>query len=401
MTRTGVLDSTAAPTWKAQALPCPFVMLSDHEAIVAADIGRVLSPHPGRGLSASVQAFFEEATPTSHPATPILVGAIPFKSSQPAHLVQPRRLLRWEGRSSSANALSWLRTADAARAPRQWSIVAEPPVETYAAYVRQALSLIERDQSLRKVVLARTLLAHADRPIDPVEVLRCLSTDPHATTFAVALPPTTGVPRTIVGATPELLVSKTGDTVLSVPLAGSARRSVGAADRDAAEALIRSDKNRREHAMVVEWISDQLAPYCADLDVPAVPDLVSTRTMWHLGTRITGRLRDAHTSSLELALALHPTPAVSGLPQPLAASAIDTLEPFDRGFFGGAVGWCDAAGDGRWFVAIRCAEIAGATARLYAGAGIVAGSQPEAEAAETAAKFQTLLAALDIEAERV
>ena len=118
--------------------------------------------------------------------------------------------------------------------------------------------------------------------------------------------------------------------------------------------------------------------------------------MWHLGTRIEGRLRDDSTPSVLLASALHPTPAVCGMPMARAADLIRKLEPVARDFYAGAVGWCDANGDGAWYVAIRCAEISGRQARLYAGAGIVPGSDPMAEAAETGAKFGAFLAALGL-----
>ena len=143
-------------------------------------------------------------------------------------------------------------------------------------------------------------------------------------------------------------------------MAGSARRSMDhVADRATAERLMRSEKDLREHASVVEWVADRLAPYCRSLRVPAKPVLRSTSTMWHLVSPIEGELHDDDVSSIELATTLHPTPAVCGVPRDAAAQAIAELEPFDRGFFTGAVGCCDASGDGRWLVTIRCAEIAG------------------------------------------
>ena len=121
--------------------------------------------------------------------------------------------------------------------------------------------------------------------------------------------------------------------------------------------------------------------------------------MWHLATHVEGELRDPAVCSLELARALHPTPAICGVPTETANEVIQRLEPFDRGFYSGAIGWVDGRGDGRWMVTIRCAEIVGSRALLYAGAGIVAGSDPESEAAETSAKFIALLRALDIDEE--
>ena len=119
--------------------------------------------------------------------------------------------------------------------------------------------------------------------------------------------------------------------------------------------------------------------------------------MWHLGTRIVGTLKERDTPVVELAAALHPTPAVCGLPRDRAAAVIHELEGYDRDFYAGAVGWTDSAGDVEWYVSIRCAEIAGTRVRLYAGAGIVAGSDPLAEADETSAKFVAMLTALGID----
>ncbi|NUP81508.1 MAG: isochorismate synthase, partial [Nonomuraea sp.] len=175
-----------------------------------------------------------------------------------------------------------------------------------------------------------------------------------------------------------------------------ARSADPAEDRRRAAALAASAKDLREHRLVVADVADALAPYCAGLRVPATPELTSTEAMWHLSTRITGTLRDPDVRALTLAAALHPTPAVCGTPEPGARRVIEALEPFDRGFYAGLAGWTDAAGDGEWAVAIRCAEVAEHTLRLYAGAGIVTGSDPDAELAETSAKFRTMLRALGV-----
>ncbi|GAB3461846.1 chorismate-binding protein [Actinophytocola sediminis] len=128
--------------------------------------------------------------------------------------------------------------------------------------------------------------------------------------------------------------------------------------------------------------------------MPDRPELVSTSAVWHLSTRITGELIDREMTSLRLAGALHPTPAVCGSPFAAARDTIAELEPFDRGFYAGAVGWCDADGDGQWVVGIRCAELADRVMTLYAGAGIMPASRPDLELAETSAKFATLLRAM-------
>lgn len=282
------------------------------------------------------------------------------------------------------------------------AVRAEPSASDYADAVARSLRIMkdERDlpDGLAKIVLARTLAVTADRPICTAALLARLAQDPAVTAFRVPLPDHAGAQ--LVGATPELLVGKEGRRVVSHPLAGSARRLADpAADRAAAEALLRSDKDRREHAIVVEYILDTLSPYCTKLGCPEDMQLTSTRSMWHLGTRIEGILRDDSLPAVVLAARLHPTPAVCGLPRDRAAQLIGDLEQVPRGFYAGAVGWCDFSGNGRWYVAIRCATVSGAKARLFAGAGIVPGSDPLAEAAETGAKFGALLSALGLPAD--
>jgi isochorismate synthase len=148
---------------------------------------------------------------------------------------------------------------------------------------------------------------------------------------------------------------------------------------------------------VADSVRASLEPLCDQLSAPATPRLVATATMWHLQTEIVGELTDPRTSSLQLALALHPTPAVCGVPTAQARATIGELEGFDRDFYAGVVGWCDRSGDGEWVVAIRCAEVRPESLRLYSGAGIVAGSVPSAEVAETSAKFRTMLEAIGLD----
>lgn len=318
----------------------------------------------------------------------LVLGALPFDRLAPAHLYVPASVSRGAPPRDPARTVL----------PRALSIHEQP---SRADYERSVASVVDELASapdvLQKVVLARCLVVRTDGPIDPRALVARLRRDPSVTTFCLTLPSADGNARALVGATPELLLRRRGDTLLSSPLAGSARRSPDPAlDRRAAEMLRASAKDAREHASVVEWIADTLAPWCAELDVPTEPSLVSTQTMWHLGTRITARLKRAAPSALELADMLRGTPAVCGCPEMPAREAIRRAEPFDRGFFAGTIGWCDADGDGDWMVTIRCADVSGCTARLYAGAGIVEGSVPSAEADETAAKFEALLQALGI-----
>ena len=262
-----------------------------------------------------------------------------------------------------------------------------PSNEGYRSGVRAILTAID-EQRVVKVVLGRTVEYRFDGPV-PAESLTQVLTRQHPQARIYCCPLPGG--DTLVGASPELLVARHGTTVYSHPLAGTAARCAGRADDEAAaKALLASAKDRREHAVVVEMIADTLAPYCSRLTVPHEPALVATPALWHLGTRLEGEVRDPEITSLELAAALQPTPALCGMPQREARQLIDAVEPFDRQWFGGAVGWNDADGNGEWTVAIRGARLHGHRATLFAGAGLVAGSDPDAELAETEAKLAAL-----------
>jgi isochorismate synthase len=265
-----------------------------------------------------------------------------------------------------------------------------PPPERYAAAVADAVARIEGG-TLRKVVLARTIEVRAGRGLDArLLAHRLRAVDPDAYTFA--MPTDRGV---IVGASPELLVSRFGRDVRSNPLAGSAPRS-GDPDEDRAnaEALASSAKDREEHAIVVEAVVETLRPLCEELTWDPEPVLRETPNVWHLSTSFRGVLREPAPTALDLVAALHPTPAIAGTPTDGALAVIEELEPFDRGRYAGPVGWVDADGDGEWAIALRCAELVGDRATLYAGAGIVAGSDPERELDETERKFRAFLDAL-------
>lgn len=335
-------------------------------------------------LAARVAAFF--AAPRA--GLPLLVGALPFDPQADDALHQPE----------------WLAPAAALPAPPvprfSGSVSAEPSAQHYADAVRQALTRLQQPApDLHKVVLARSLHLHSGQPIAPRELAARLGHDPSVATYLVPLPiDGPEPPAWLVGATPELLVSRRGTRVLSHPLAGSARRSADPAeDARTAQALLGSAKDHDEHRHVVEAIVTALAPWCTHVEADARPSLHATATMWHLGTRIEATLSDAATPVAALVAAMHPTPAVCGTPRQLALDTIRALEPVPRGFYAGAVGWTDADGDGDWYVAIRCARVQGRQARIYAGAGIVADSEPALEVAETAAKFGALLNALGVD----
>lgn len=365
--------------------------------------GRVCAAGPGRALARGTrESLADRLAPFfAGPADGAVIGgALPFDTTRPDCLWQAARGDGvWPGDAVTATGPGRPATPPPpAPLPRP-----QPPARGYIDSVARALEIMRREdglpEALQKIVLARTLLVEEAQAFPMREVLARLSEDPSVTAFQVSLPPRAdqAAPRHLVGATPELLLQKRGATILSHPLAGSARRcEEREADARAAQALARSEKDQREHRLVVDYILDLLAPDCAELSTPEGTALTKTRSMWHIGTRITGRLKDPDTPAVMLAARLHPTPAVCGLPCARAAGLIRSLEPVERDFYAGAVGWCDRRGDGDWHVAIRCAELCGAQARLYAGAGIVLGSEPRAEAAETGAKFGALLAALGL-----
>jgi len=315
--------------------------------------------------------------------TAIALGALPYSGGCEAVLRVPDMALRDEPAFSGI-------APEPAWAVR--SLIPEPLPVDYESAVERALEAIEAGE-IEKVVLARSLAVEADRPIDPRVVARRLSAaEPGSYVFLVSLP---GGGSTLVGASPELLLRREGMTVSSDPLAGTALRSADPArDREIARELLASGKEQREHRLIAEAVADGLAPYCSELIVDPEPSLSPTATLWHLRTAVRGTLRPDAPDALAMAASLHPTPAVCGTPRAAASAVISRLEDFDRRFYAGLVGWVDARGDGEWAITLRCAEITGATARLHAGAGIVAGSDPAAEDLETEAKFGPVLRAL-------
>jgi isochorismate synthase len=376
---------------------------------VGADGGRDRIAVLARQAEASLHEIHREP---GAPA-PLAVGAIAFDDGWPAHLVIPARTVvrRTDGTTRQIDV--WPEGMAPALADRgRWTgrtlphdafeevqLRPDPEPEEYAAAVSAAMKRI-RHGDLRKVVLARTVVVAADRELDPKQLLwRLRAVDPDCYVFAtpeLALEREEIIPTgVLVGATPELLVSKSAEGVAATPLAGSAPRYGDPdEDRGSADCLFDSAKDREEHALVVEDVARSLEPLCEELSWPKEPELLGTANVWHLATPFRGRLRTSVHSALDLVAALHPTPAVCGTPRDAARRALGELEPIDRGCYAGPVGWVDADGDGEWAIALRCAEITGTTARVFAGAGIVADSTPEMELDETERKFRALLDAL-------
>jgi isochorismate synthase len=374
-------------------LPGSFYFSSARGALLGDGMHGVVRARPGRRAGAVADALDDAAA--AGVAEPVVVGAIGFRPDAETSLTVPAVLRRAGAPGRSADTAGPL-------GPRAWSVAARPEPAAYTDAVRRALDLID-DGVLSKVVLARALELTGDAPVaTPAVLARLVTADPAAHAFAVDVSaPGDPAPRTLVGASPELLVSRRGGTVLANPLAGSLPRCADDAEnRRRVAALLALAKDRAEHAHVAAQVAEVLGRFCVELDVPAEPVVIGTPTMWHLSTRISGRLADPAdpgSSALALAEALHPTPAVCGVPLTRARDTISLLEPQDRGYYSGLVGWTDRDGDGEWVVTIRSAEVCDRTVRVFAGAGVVAGSDPAAELAETAAKFGTVLRALGLE----
>jgi len=278
------------------------------------------------------------------------------------------------------------------------------PREEWESLVAEGAVACE-DGLFEKVVLARSVRVRADRPLDPAGALRRLrATYPAAYIFAVARGHNqsgSGTGRTeenacFLGATPERLVRLADGMVDVACLAGSAPRGATAAeDEQAGEALLRSEKNRAEHAVVVRTVRAALDDLCTDLSVPGAPRLLRLPNVQHLYTPVEGRVRD-RVGVLDLVARLHPTPAVGGYPRAAALRFIREREGLDRGWYAGPVGYVDRHGEGEFAVALRSALLRGDEATLFAGCGIVADSRPAAEYAETCLKLRPMLGALAV-----
>ena len=326
--------------------------------------------------------------------SPIALGCVPFEPGAPCELVVPEVLV-----GKAADGRQWVTTIDGAEADlapalrpqpsvAAFGVAAAAPVEQYLAAVAAVRDAV-RDGRLAKAVIAREVLVTADRPIDVHAVLLRLRAS-FGSSYRYSV-------DGFIGASPELLVRVDGNTVESHPLAGTAPRTGDpVTDARVAAELIASTKNQVEHRAVIEMVHDTLLPWCSFLDWEPEPSIVTVANVQHLGSRVEGHLSDPRPNVLELVRALSPTPALGGAPRAEALALIREVEGFERGRYGGAVGWVDAEGNGTWAVAIRCAELSAdrLTARLIAGGGIVAESDPLAELAETQAKLQAMLSAI-------
>ncbi len=369
----------------------------------------------GRGAAARIAAdgAADWLARIAHESTaegngPIALGAMPFRPGSACELVVPELLVRKSATTASTitvvgsdrddarrlltQATGWLGSehATAQPTPTAASFSLEPAVdvEHYLRAVAAARDAV-RAGDLVKAVIARPITVSSDEVIDVHAVLHRLRAS-FGSSYRYSV-------DGLIGASPELLVEIDGDIVRSHPLAGTAPRT-GDMTNDArlAAELVASTKNQIEHRVVIDVVHDTLLPWSSYLDWEPEPSIVTVANVQHLGTRMEGRLSQPGPSVIELVRALSPTPALGGAPRDEAIALIERVEGFERGRYGGAVGWVDAEGNGTWAVAIRCAELSAdrRSARLVAGGGIVADSDPRSELAETQAKFQAMLSAI-------
>jgi menaquinone-specific isochorismate synthase len=353
-----------------------FAWLDGRSGFVTAGVAARLAAADARAVLDGMRHVRHDDAPAS--AGPRVVGALPFEGD--GELLLPARIV-----ARDPDGRAWSTTIDGAEIPpalhvthnrpAQFSVRRRTEPDAWRGMIEQTLAAIDRGE-VEKVVLARDVEVVADAPFDITEVLDSLrANQPGCTVYAA---------DGFVGASPEVLLQRHGTEVVSRPMAGT---GVDPA------ALLASQKDAHEHRVVVDAIAGALEPVCADVtrDGPAA---VRFANVTHLATTIRGRLTDRDVTALDLVDRLHPTPAIGGWPAEPARRMIGELEGRARGRYAGACGWMDARGDGDFVVSLRCAEIDGAHARCFAGAGIVTGSEPGSEWAETQAKLQPMLGAL-------
>jgi len=350
-----------------------------------------VASHDAKSFLANIQVDDSVNAPGSGP---VLIGAIPFDSQQPHDFVLPNMLV-----CKSDDGRCWITTIDDAvidlsqhqtpeASSSSFTVTPGVNIDTYLGAVTCARDAV-RSGMITKAVIARDVVVTSDKPIDVHSVLLRLRTS-FGSSFRFSL-------DGLVGASPELLVSIADGEVSSHPLAGTtARTGDPQIDLQLANMLLSSSKNQIEHRVVIDAVHDTLLPWCSYLDWEPEAGIVAVANVQHLGTHMSGKLSEPYLHILDAVYALSPTPALGGHPRDAALQLIATVEGMSRGRYGGAVGWTDRHGNGTWAVTIRCAEFNAdrTTARLFAGGGIVADSEPISELAETQAKLQAMLAAI-------
>jgi menaquinone-specific isochorismate synthase len=325
---------------------------------------------------------------------PILFTSFSFDPTEESQLIIPKVVI---GQRNGKSWITWigdnpqpqLQSASQARTSLNLSWSGSNG-DVWQERVARAIEKIKGGK-LEKVVLARFTTATSDSPIESRALLKYLSNE-YTSTWIFS---NTG----LVGATPELLVRLSKSLITSRILAGTIRKT-GDDQRDLALAgsLARSSKDLEEHEYAVRSVADALAPFCSSMNVPESPFVLHLSNVMHLATDVTGVLSDHSTPSdiFELAARLHPSAAVCGTPTEVAKRTIDEIEGISRGRYAGPVGWIDAKGDGELGIALRCGQISNdkKSIRIFAGCGIVAGSDPEREYAESQAKLLPMRSAL-------
>jgi len=360
----------------------------------------------GRGEAMRVAAADADRVLADLGGRTVAIGARPFDRDAEWDLVVPRHQIRVDADGSAWETLvdgqdahaAGSRAATGATADRAAAVTCVGPVriesvesaEEWCASVARATGFIRAGRA-EKIVLCREVTAIAEQPLAPSLLVGRLA-ERFDGCFLYRV-------DGLVGASPELLVERVGVTVRSQPMAGTARRSDDPVHDDALRAeLFASSTYRHEHQLTIDMVHDTLLDYTSYLDFEPEPQIVPLANVFHLASRVEGRLSSPPASVLDLQAALHPTPAVSGRPRDAAVRLIAELEGRDRGRYAGTVGWVDGAGNGCWAVTIRCAQIDPddpRRARIHAGCGLVADSDPARELSESEAKLQAILSVLE------
>ncbi len=326
-------------------------------------------------------------------------AAFPFDPSQPGEIIIPSLLIK---KSSTGGAkliytgsedktkeellheISRINPSESPQSQSNINIDSPIPPEVWRDEKISRVKKYIQEGTVKKVVLARELVLTADYDFQIHDVLRKLSRQNKSSMIFNI--------DGFLGASPELLIKRSGNSVMSHPLAGTAPKFDEAhSDQISRQKLLDSTKDAYEHRVTIEWLLNELLPFCSYVDADPEPKIVSLEHVHHLGTEVKGQLSNPPCSILELVSALHPTPAVGGDPQTEALAIINRVESIDRKRYAGPVGWVAANGDGEFAVGIRSAEVTSNRAHLFAGVGLVEDSDPQSELEETEAKFKTML----------
>lgn len=371
-----------------------FEFVTGQRSVVATGVAAAVVPRAwtGQEVARAADEAMRASIEGHEDAPAMVVGAIPFDARRPGVLYRPVRVVVEQAPSPGAVV---------APTGRLDVIGQSPDPDGYRRIVRKAVTAI-RSGAMDKVVLGRCTtveVSHASEVWRPEDVLaRLRASNPDAYVFRLDLDGGMGglfdEPGILLGASPELVLSCTDSRIWTLPLAGTiARGTDPASDTRAARALLSSGKDLAEHAHVSRAVVEALGRHVDDIEMPSGPQLVATPVVWHLGTPIEGVLREGR-SPLELLYDLHPTPAVCGWPSTPARDFIARCEGFDRGLFAGLIGWMDVNGDCEWALVLRAGVLHADRATMFAGAGIVAASDPASELRETATKMMTFTSAL-------